>query len=755
MNWKKFCDSPGMVARLPINLRIRSKDTHEDSTISNLSDLDDDDIFAETNPKFAGPCFCPRHGCEIHENGIYRPIESEVVPCFCPQPFYPTLARAISYCARQLHITPSLVRQWVVKYYETGEIQFQHRQQRERGVVIRNERKVTPEMVIELNVFMNAQLAKGICVNAKTMQKHLQSDTRLHDLLSVDILPPCYVPLPSIKDAMTKCLGLKWGKVSKVGGARIFTEEERFKYTMRRRVWVAEYAKALQLEKEGKAIVVSMDESYCNERHVSSYSLLPTDGNKNTLGNVPAPKGKGRRICMIGAITRYGHVITHYPPGHPKEGQSVIDCDWLDAGNRHVDVNGSFVELNNEGKPRYIYGRINLPPGKNTAELRATADRLGVEYTQADVNKVLRDKIKCKIASMKADAINQGDTSRFVTANGKFDYHGYRASCQDLALTTDKFMIAKESKGDYHDNFDSIAFFKWCVAMELTYPVFCKELQTKLDNHRSGIKTYPFFMEDEADFWIEIPGQGRPARELIMVLDNAPYHKAVNCLLSSKTKDEIAGLLRDANVNQIRVTKGNGTEMNYEVPAVGEKWEHNNPSAEDLKSSALRVLRSVDPNFNRPPYQSILESKRDKWGPIGSNGWRALYSAPYVSPQVAVELKWAYGKNHVANPQNCQIGRSVAMVTSLLRERWYSEDCFPYKWFDMAHSYIVEYIHEDQAENADCPFTNDDLYNLQGFCDADIDQWKSACDMEMDGSNIANNDLAFEDEDDEEDDDDI
>ena len=61
---------------------------------------------------------------------------------------------------------------------------------------------------------------------------------------------------------------------------------------MRRRVWIAQYTTALKLEKEGKAIVVSMDESYCNERHVSGYSLLPTDGGGDILGNVPEPKGR-------------------------------------------------------------------------------------------------------------------------------------------------------------------------------------------------------------------------------------------------------------------------------------------------------------------------------------------------------------------------------------------------------------------------------------------------------------------------------
>ncbi len=106
--------------------------------------------------------------------------------------------------------------------------------------------------------------------------------------------------------------------------------------------------------------------------------------------------------------------------------------------------------------------------------------------------------------------------------------------------------------------------------MELTYPCFCRELQAKLDAHRAGTCHYSCFSDNEKDFWIidaNCP-EGRPARELIMVLDNAAYHKGANCLLKSKTKDEIALLLRDNGISQIAVmSKVDGTEMNYLVPA--------------------------------------------------------------------------------------------------------------------------------------------------------------------------------------------
>ena len=56
---------------------------------------------------------------------------------------------------------------------------------------------------------------------AKTMQTHLRSNIRLHEMGSEFSLPPCEVSLGAIKDAMMKCLGLKWGRMSKVSGEEV------------------------------------------------------------------------------------------------------------------------------------------------------------------------------------------------------------------------------------------------------------------------------------------------------------------------------------------------------------------------------------------------------------------------------------------------------------------------------------------------------------------------------------------------------
>jgi hypothetical protein len=102
----------------------------------------------------------------------------------------------------------------------------------------------------------------------------------------------------------------------------------------------------------------------------------------------------------------------------------------------------------------------------------------------------------------------------------------------DIALTSDKFFQVNESKGDYHKNFDSVSFYKWMVVMEQLYPEYCKLLQYMKENGKlpdDEHSSHAFFD------W----STGLPTRELIISLDNAPYHHGVACNLSQKTKEQV------------------------------------------------------------------------------------------------------------------------------------------------------------------------------------------------------------------------
>ena len=135
----------------------------------------------------------------------------------------------------------------------------------------------------------------------------------------------------------------------------MFAEEDIEQRIACLRLFESEYGEAKRKEREGLAVLVSMDESFCNERHYSLYTYLPTNGDEEPIADVPAPKGQGRRLCMVGGISIYGHIITHFPDGHAKAGQPVIDCEWRKDGHS-VECDGSFVELDNNGDPRLLFG---------------------------------------------------------------------------------------------------------------------------------------------------------------------------------------------------------------------------------------------------------------------------------------------------------------------------------------------------------------------------------------------------------------
>jgi hypothetical protein len=64
-----------------------------------------------------------------------------------------------------------------------------------------------------------------------------------------------------------------------------------------------------------------------------------------------------------------------------------------------------------------------------------------------------------------------------------------------MAHMGDKFFVAYQHKGDYHDNFDSKMTFKIITALGMTWPDYCKHLERRrllADESKKNVKT-PFF----------------------------------------------------------------------------------------------------------------------------------------------------------------------------------------------------------------------------------------------------------------------
>ena len=125
-----------------------------------------------------------------------------------------------------------------------------------------------------------------------------------------------------------------------------------------------------------------------------------------------------------------------------------------------------------------------------------------------------------------------------------------------MAKTTLKIYPATQGGiGDYHSNFDTAMFFKWMKSLLLTWSDHMKELHLRwLAGEFSEEKRG--FYDFEKD---------RPLRDMILSMDNAPYHKGIYVLLSGKSKGEIADILRQANISEITYKDRNDNEFHIQV----------------------------------------------------------------------------------------------------------------------------------------------------------------------------------------------
>jgi hypothetical protein len=536
---------------------------------------------------------------------------------------------------------------WVGEFMATEDIADVERV-RPSLVRIENARSLTIPHIVEVMTVIFNRKQKGLSTSYKVLREHLMSNKRENPLCSLDVLPPIDVSHDALRDAVTKVGGFGFGKVRAVGSVDK-SEEDIIKRQYRIRVWIVEYYFAKRKERRGLVVVFSMDESYLHAGHKNNYSILPRDNFGNLIPEVNRSSGSGERTCMIGAVSIWGHLVTN-----DDDGNYVIDSDFLNRKGQSVERGGHFTELNNKGRPRSIYVAPAAPKSTsllNKAEAIEEATRLnipldtihikpdGTSVSKRSTLSELRDSIKAArpVGENKRRAVSKkeakDDDARAVdgkadkpTESGKkvsaaqaveVDWDDYRKELQDMALTGYKFMIAGQHKGDYHDNFDTKSFFKWMVAFELTYPVWCQQMQALVDNGK---------LRNTGDFWRD----DKPVREAVIVMDNAPYHHGVGLQLKSKNKDEIAQILKSKDISTIEFS----TKDCNGAPVVGhceiDHMERGWPNKSQLVEGAIKALKKKNVTLTAPPWKRIVESKRGKWGPADSPGMSVIFSAPYV-----------------------------------------------------------------------------------------------------------------------------
>lgn len=180
-----------------------------------------------------------------------------------------------------------------------------------------------------------------------------------------------------------------------------------------------------------------------------------------------------------------------------------------------------------------------------------------------------------------------------------------------------------------------------------------------------------------------------------MILDNAAYHKGIALQLESMSKDEIAAILRELNIETIEFdhpgADGATITAHSQVPAVGCKWTIGFPSRPELIRGAINALKVRNPEVDRPPWEKLIRRADFEW--------EIVWSAAYMPKHIPVELKWADGKNFVAAPEQQSEQRTVSDVIDLLRDRWYNGPTTGASQFEHCEKEMDIWIEQNEVDD--------------------------------------------------------
>ena len=587
----------------------------------------------------------------------------------------PTLNYVCLDVARVCHIQKTTVKKCVHAYFTNGE--FPQPELRRSDVFNIETHKGLPiPYILETIEFIDKRRLAGQRTNLGIIQDHIKGPSRLHPHVTLVTAPSANISQRVIRRALEKAGCFAFSKMQAVGKQKGVTPELVDRNLWRMRVHIAVQARFAIEEEEGKVLLLSSDETFIHKNHNGKFGLTTIDEDFDAETDLYCGAGKGPRMCIVSGITQYGAMV-------PESETGVLnrDCMFIDGKGKETDASGGhFVEIDPEGKVRPAFLRKKkVTDGKeksisslNLAELQERAlSKSVVVGTPGSPRRLLKkDYIDALLAheatQRTADAVVGPVTVEHIleTQEGKEgsakqlvlrDYKAYEQELSDMAHTTTKFMIANQSLGDYHDNFDSASYFKWKVAVMLTYADYCKFLQRKLDAGTLLLEKGEPAPNDKPFYdWFN----DRPVRSLVLLVDGAPYHCGMTIQLKSKSMEQIAELLRLKGVASIEVlthidVNGGKHYMNYEVPGKGKKWGKKGlPSAAQVLKGARRAFKHADPTLLEEPWRRLLREKKDAWGPANRPGWIVSQNMPYAASKdwVPVEFSWADVKNHIGAP---------------------------------------------------------------------------------------------------------
>jgi len=181
------------------------------------------------------------------------------------------------------------------------------------GAPIKSARKLKPEHLVAMEEDIEqANSARGRAVTVNSLRALLRKGREAKD--NDPGFEGVEVTRDVVRYALKHFLGYAYGKIK---GKKISRDAKRPDII---RQYLLDFANALELEKKGTHVIVYVDESYINQNIAPNYTFLKigSDGKTNRAS------GKGKRVCILHAITKDGPLCTHDTTGEPHYGDAFV-----------------------------------------------------------------------------------------------------------------------------------------------------------------------------------------------------------------------------------------------------------------------------------------------------------------------------------------------------------------------------------------------------------------------------------------------
>lgn len=186
--------------------------------------------------------------------------------------------------------------------------------ERGAGAPIKSARKLKPEHLVAMEEDIEqANSARGRAVTLNSLRALLRKGREAKD--NDPGFEGVEVTRDVVRYALKHFLGYAYGKIK---GKKISRDAKRPDII---RQYLLDFANALELEKKGTHVIVYVDESYINQNIAPNYTYLKigSDGKTNRAS------GKGKRVCILHAITKDGPLCTKDDTtGEPHYGDAFV-----------------------------------------------------------------------------------------------------------------------------------------------------------------------------------------------------------------------------------------------------------------------------------------------------------------------------------------------------------------------------------------------------------------------------------------------